>query len=410
MTALLFGPRPTLRYTKPVWVILSGCIILPAFQLIPLPPIMWQALPGRALFSQAAIIAGEPQPWRPIALVPGATINALGSLLVPLATLLLLTQLKDEERRYVPAILLSIITASMLIGLMQFAGLNIASPFGDRGPVDVSGFFDNRNHFALLLAIGCALAPVWAALSKRQHRLRMSVAVGLALLFTLCILASGSRAGILGGFLGLFFGALIARHIFLRALSGYTRWKVWAIFGVLTAIIVAILLLSVFTNRAVSINRFLLNDATQDMRSRTLPTIIDMIGTYFPAGTGYGSFDPIFRIHESLDLLSPNYFNHAHNDFLETILDGGIAGLMLLAIGALWWCVATYRAYRSGDAHQNGLARLGSSIILLVTVASAVDYPARTPLMMAIVTIAAIWLAAAKAVRGPALPATSRLL
>ena len=62
-------------------------------------------------------------------------------------------------------------------------------------------------------------------------------------------------------------------------------------------------LISVAAGRAVSINRALTVDAGQDMRARGLPTVLEMIRTYFPFGSGLGGFDPIFRIHEPFELL-----------------------------------------------------------------------------------------------------------
>jgi O-antigen ligase len=131
-------------------------------------------------------------------------------------------------------------------------------------------------------------------------------------------------------------------------------------------------------------------DAAQDVRARALPTVLAMIGNYFPAGAGFGGFDLLFRMHEPFHLLKPTHFNHAHNDFLEILLDGGVAGAFLL-VGAIgWWAIASVRAWRDGAT----TSCLGSAILLLVFVASLSDYPARTPIVMAVVAVAATWLAA----------------
>jgi O-antigen ligase len=99
----------------------------------------------------------------------------------------------------------------------------------------------------------------------------------------------------------------------------------------------------------------------------------------------------MFRIYEPLELLKRTYFNHAHNDFLEILLDGGLPALLLL-LGSLGWYIwASIRAWRADPVYY-GLGRLGSGMILLILVASVFDYPARTPIFMAIIVIAAIWL------------------
>ncbi len=410
IAAILFGPRPALIETKAVWFILIGCIALPTLQLIPLPPTIWQAFPGRSLFSQAAMIAGEPQPWRPITLVPGATLNAVGALLIPLTTLILMAQLNNDEHRRILDIVLFVITISMLIGLAQFSGANVGAPFGDHGPVEVNGFFNNRNHFALLLAIGCIITPVWAFLGKRPQRWRAPVAFGLTILFALSILASGSRAGAIVGLLGLGFGTIISWRGIGSSLARYPRWVAPTAVALIGAIIAVVIGLSFAANRAVSLNRVLTNGAAQDMRERSFPTVLTVLETYFPIGSGYGSFDPVFRIHEPFALLSPEYFNHAHNDLLEVVLDGGVAGLLILAGALIWYVTVSMRAWRAPSGTRNPLSKVGSAIILLIGLASAVDYPARTPLIMAVLTVAAVWLARKDFALGPALPQSGRRL
>lgn len=408
--ALLLGSRPRFAESSPLWIILFACIALPVVQLIPLPPTLWEGLPGRALLSQAAIVVGEPQPWRPISMVPGATINAVNSLIVPLATMLLLAQLSSDEHRRMPTMVLSIIAVQSVIGLAQFTGLGIVFPFGDNGPPDVNGTFTNRNHFALLLAIGCVLAPAWAFMSSRQERWRRPLALGLFVLFVLLILASGSRAGLVLGGLSSILGMVIAWHGISRALARYPKWIARAAVGTVLTTVVALGLISTSANRAISINRLLTTDAKQDLRGRALPTVMTMAKTYFPAGAGYGSFDPVFRIHEPFALLSPEYFNHAHNDFLEVVQDGGAAGALLLAGALLWWTLTTIGVWKNGSVAGKALSRTGSAIVLLILVASLTDYPARTPLVMAILTVAAFWMTRPNTTNSAPLPPTGRLL
>src|SRR3546814_14825252 len=80
------------------------------------------------------------------------------------------------------------------------------------------------------------------------------------------------------------------------------------------------------------------------MRARGLPTVLSMIAAYFPAGAGFGGFDPIFRLHEPFRLLKPTYFNHAHNDFLEVVLDGGLPAALLLLVAIGWYAIASIRS------------------------------------------------------------------
>lgn len=390
----LFGPRGEFRRLgdhRAVLVILLGCIALPLIQLIPLPPTWWLALPHRAPLTDAATLTGQPQPWRPWSIVPATTFNAACSLLVPLTTFCLVATLAPRDHIWLLRLLLALVVASMLVGLVQFSGVDIDNPFIN-GPGEVNGMFANHNHFALFIAFGCLLAPAWAFEREDTPRWRAPVALGLVVLFILTILASGSRAGMAAGVIGLGCGLVMIRTDVKRALRRYPRWVFPALISGTFVVIGALVMLSIAADRAMSINRAISVDISQDMRSRGLPIVLAMINDYFPAGSGLGSFDPIFRMHEPFALLKPTYFNHAHDDFLEILLDAGLPGLLLLLTALAWWTWASVRAWRAGPEQEHRLARLGSVVLVLVFGASIVDYPARTPMVMAVIVIAAIWL------------------
>ncbi|MGN5376496.1 hypothetical protein [Sphingomonas hankookensis] len=79
--------------------------------------------------------------------------------------------------------------------------------------------------------------------------------------------------------------------------------------------------------------------------------------------------------------------------------------MLLLAAAILWWLFASIRVVRVAPNTEVILARLGSAIIFLILVASLTDYPARTPTIMAVLVLAAFWLArGAKVAMHAALP------
>lgn len=388
----LFGDRPGFGGVRAIWLLLTAAIALPLIQLIPLPPDWWGGLPGRGVILEAAAASGQPQPWRPWSLSPGSTTNAAASLIVPLATLIFAAGVRPTERPRTVAVLLVLILATTLIGLLQFSGSGLNNPFINETVGQVSGNFANRNHFALLLAIGCAMAPAWAFLDGHKPRWRGPAAFGLVLLFMLTILASGSRAGILLGMIGLTIGLVLAWRGIRKELSRFPRWAFPVLIAGIIATVALFVLISIAAGRAESISRVIAIDPGQDMRGRGLPVVLEMIRTYFPAGTGLGSFDALFRMHEPFGLLKLTYFNHAHNDLLEVVLDAGLPGLLLLLAALLWWAAASFRAWRVEPAAQHMLPRLGSVVLLLIIIASIFDYPARTPMMMAMIVLASGWL------------------
>lgn len=392
IVAIVFSRRALSIRKSPVWLFLIAMVCLVLVQLVPLPPSIWEALPGRKLFVQAATLAGTAQPWRPLSIVPSATINALSSLIVPVSITVFATGLRERERKWLPAVLLVTIISAMLLGLLQLSGIEFDNPFIDDIPGKVSGIFANRNHFALLLAFGILLIPAWALSSTHIAAWRWPAALALILLFFLTILATGSRAGMMVGIFALFVALVLAWRRVQQMLRRYPPWIVPVLAVATIGLVVLFVAISMSADRAVAVHRLLTLSPEEDLRRRALPTVWAMIWTYFPFGSGLGDFATVFQIYEPFDLLNSTYFNRAHDDFLEIALNAGLPGMLLLLWAVAWWMMASVRAWRAGSSMRHVKPKLGSAILMLVFIASVFDYPARTPMMMAIIALAALWL------------------
>lgn len=409
--SIVFGPRPKFGEAKLLWLLLGACAALPMLQLLPLPPQIWLSLPGREVLEPAGALSMAGQPWRSLSIVPGATLNALGSLLIPLATLVLATSVRREERQSVPGLVLLLVLASTLLALLQISGAQMNNPLLNDTPGAISSSFANRNHFALFLVFGCMLAPVWAFSGDRKAGWRLPAAVGMVLIFVLTLLATGSRIGMLLGGFALGASLLIVRNAVRRELRQRARWVLPTLLAATFGLIALFVLLSVAADRAASITRLVEVDVSADMRSRALPVVWNMVRTYFPAGSGLGGFDPLFRLHEPFHLLKFTYFNHAHNDFLEVTLDAGLAGLLLLVFALVLWARASIQAWRPRGTGRHAMAKLGSAMLFAIIVASIFDYPARTPMIMAMIVVAGLWLfSPSEGARRDALPRSGQHL
>jgi O-antigen ligase len=388
---IIFGRRRPNFEDRPLWLFLIAMIGLAVAQLVPLPPAVWEALPGRRLFVDAAALAGTAQPWRPWTIVPSATLNALSSLIVPVVVLVFSAGLSADERRRLPSFILLLVVAAMLVGLLQLSGIMFDNPFVDDSPGEMSGIFANRNHFALILAFGILLMPYWTLAGRKISGWRWPEALGLVLLFFLTIIATGSRAGMAVGVIALIISLVLARAPIRASLRRSPRWVLPALIAGIVALIVLFVAISVSADRAASIHRLFALNPEDDMRRRALPTIWAMIKAYFPFGSGLGDFATVFQIYEPFDVLQMTYVNRAHNDYLEIVLNAGLPGLLLLIAAFGWWLAASLRVWRAGeDAPQ--MAKVGSAMLLLVFIASLSDYPSRTPMMMAIIILSASWL------------------
>ena len=118
-----------------------------------------------------------------------------------------------------------------------------------------------------------------------------------------------------------------------------------------------------------------------------------MIWKYFPFGSGIGSFVEAYQIDEPLNYLTASYVNHAHNDWLETLLVGGLPATLILLLTITLFLLRTINLWRRKDRDRRAIkfARLPSILIVIVALASATDYPLRTPVIMALFAIFCLW-------------------
>ena len=389
---VVLSARLNWRAMAPIAIFLGLAVFLVLIQLVPLPPAIWTSLPGRELLTGIAEVSGQAQAWRPLSLSPSATANSLGSLIVPVTALVLVANLTREQHWRIGWLLLGLIFGGCILALLQLSGAQFRSPLINYVAGAISGNFANRNHLALFVAFGCLMAPILGFGRDRMVRWKAGVTIALLPVFLLVILATGSRTGLVLGSVGLLFGLFAVRSNIVRELKSLPRKAAIALAAGSVLSLVAIVAAAITLGRAAGLERVMNSQVGDDLRSQSLPYVIDAVMRYFPVGSGFGTFDPVYRMIEPDSLLQPQYFNHAHNDWLEVILDGGMAGAALLVAAVGWWLLTSWRAWKDG---QSRLAIMGSGALLLVMIASVPDYPARTPMIMAVMVIAAVWLRSA---------------
>ena len=368
---------------------LAGVMIV---QLVPLPPDLWLSLAGRSFYAEAAAAAAAAQPWRPISLAPDRTVESVLSLLPILAAVLALGLGSPSVRRAAAVALLWIIVFSALLAvLQQSGGPNSDLRFYRFTNRDAGvGLLANRNHQALLMAMGIPVAAWWALQPGRffsSPPIRPAIGAGLILVCLLGALLTGSRTGMVVASIGLLSSIPLAWPVVGR-LPRIVRASV-ALFFVCGLLAIVLLLPSV---------RLTSDVILADPRARFWPTVLDMIGTFMPIGAGFGTFDLVFPRFEDLSRLTPQYLNRAHNDFLEIGAEAGLAAYVLLLIYVSWWVVSSLRVWRAplGKVRGLSLGRLGSILIGLCLFASLTDYPLRTPLLGAIFAAVSILLFASE--------------
>jgi O-antigen ligase len=400
LAAIVFVSTPAEDRSRVPLAFLMALAALMLIQLVPLPPSIWSGLPGREPLVRIGELTGTQDMWRPISLDPDATINSLLTLL-PAAVIVcgMMSMSRNRWPLLVTALLVAV-AATALLGVLQYTA-------GGRGGFYLyrvnsapwpTGLFANRNHHAAFLAMGLPLLRVWILLAQNDGaRVRRTwIAMAGALFIAASLAMTGSRAGLVVGALGVVAAVLLfpgeRRSSGRRAALSprlRTAGKV-----ALVAVPLGLVAMAVAMSRLPALQRLISTDTGEELRVQWMPTLFQMVGDYFPVGTGFGVFDEVARAYEPDALLAPVYFNHAHSDPIELVLNGGAAAILLVVLFLIWCAFRAWRTMRPFRAASPVayLPRLGLLCILILFAASIVDYPLRTPALAAVFAICCMWL------------------
>src|SRR6476469_2124436 len=355
--------------TRLALLLLGLMLLLPLLQLIPLPPAVWQRIPGRESAVRLDQLMGWSM-WRPLSLDVEGTISSFLELLVPAAFFVGSIFLSLQERVRLLWIVIAFALLSALLGVAQLVSGGSLTPYPSSHTGYPVGLFVNRNHNAALLLMAIPLVGTLAAIQLVRGKPRLPVTLATAsafVVFSIVVLGTTSRGGLLLLPLALAAGLWL---LIRRQSAGQVGLPALVTLGAAALV----LILNGGVTR--TLTRF---SSLQDDRLNYWQDIGWALKHYGPAGTGYGTFVPVFQSAESLESVGPLYINHAHNDFLEVLLEGGLpAAFLLLAFLALI-ALALLRGSKAKSA-ERPLINLGAVAgILLVMLFSLVDYPLRMP-------------------------------
>ncbi len=377
-------------------------ILLVATYLMPIPPqiVNFSISTGDvATVRAAADVSGVPQT---LSMAPSATWQSLFFLVAPLAVFLVALQLhRDDLRRSVP-LLICVGAISGLIGVLQLAGSASGRLYFYQITNNGSavGLFANRNHAGVFLACLFPMLAFFAAKSKATHlgsrNTRQLIAMAIAIILVPLILVTGSRSGMLTATVGLI-GAALLYISHASSYRGSTKAKsatpIWA-----AAILVCLVLVTVYFSRAEAIERIFAENGGARARADFWTSGLQLFWRYFPLGFGPGGFVPAFQNIEPLALLDAAYLNRLHNDWLETALTFGVPGILLMLAGAVYYLRRSFVLWMRMDGARSAVAlgRMASIVIAILCIASLSDYPLRTPAMAGFAALVLVWFAHAR--------------
>lgn len=387
----------TPRSTAPLWM-LGALALLFVLHLVPLPPALWERLPGRSVVAQGDRLLFGAAPWRALSIDPDATVQS-ALMLVP-AIALFVAAWRGSERR-LRAIITGMLAAggiSLLMALVQVAlrGAAMTYIYPTLHVGLPTGIFANRNHQGAMFVMA---SPFIAALACQHGRPGGRGLVPVAAGLTLCVvgtLITGSRTAAALLPIGLA-GAIL---ILMPPVPPRRLIAIGAALVVLTlgAIMLIVVLggdaLGALGSRAGPLD---------DTRFRFWPAVMKAGVATLPVGTGIGTFRHAYDLYEPAALIAPLYVAHAHNDYLEILLESGVPGLLLAAAFVVWALRAGASAWtlsvggglsnRATSEKMRPLARAATIAIVVALLHSVADYPLRTTTLSAMFAFACAMLA-----------------
>jgi len=335
------------------------CFLL--FQLVPLPPAILKLLSPQSydIYQQTLGII-EPSAWLSISIHKKATLEEFFRYASYVSFYYLAIQLLADKKKLQKTVYVIVIFASLLVffSLIQhFTSINTIYWLREiSGNVVIFGPYLNHNHFAGLMEMIFPIALALFLYLKPRIKYEISLREKIVEVFD----PQGSNVYLLLGFASV----LIVTSIVISLSRG-------AMISICLAMILFVILLILRSKRkkngivlvlflvlvVLSISWFGWDDVFQRFGKLTTErgTIhearfvfwkdsVNIIKDFPVTGTGFGTFANIYPRYRTYT--SPLSVLHAHNDYLELLIEGGLIGFALVTWFLLVVLMKTLRVYR----------------------------------------------------------------
>ena len=358
------------------WLLVVSPLFAALLQLTPLPVSWWSMLPGHGLYSQL-----HNSEWLALSVTPDATRASLMAGIPLVAAFLVARTSSEKQIALLPPILVLIAFVQAVWGLLQ-AGLFKSLYFGAEFAGSLIGSFANSNHFANYIAMTLPLAVfvVWRSVPHRRTvvhpRSQLAAVFWLVVLLVLVttVLASGSRTGAITGMVVTFLALLLA----LSSVSKTHRK--WYRLGAAVLVVAGLVVVGVNT----LVVRF---DADRlgvdgNFRWMLVASSWQAALAFWPTGSGAGSYSAVYPAFEAIGLRG--FAEHAHNDYVEFLIEFGLLFVLLAALVAGLAVRQTWSLWRQVSTGGRGVdAVLLQSFcglgLLAIFLHSWVDFNLRIP-------------------------------
>ena len=246
-----------------------------------------------------------------------------------------------------------------------------------------TGTFVNPNHFAaylnLILAVGVArvMTSTISSVNSAGQWLNLMMSGTLAWRLSLVILVvalvmSHSRMGNLAFAVSLFAGAgfymLIKRRLILA-------WVL--VLG--SIVLVDALLVGARFGSSQIVESVAKTVVSEERRVDLIAALQPMVSDFWMAGAGAGSFYSVFPGYRQAAVGSEFYY-HAHNDYLEFLIELGLPGVLLLVLFVAFTLRACYLVIRNTNSTWSQVGGYaGLMAVVAIAAHSIADFSLRIP-------------------------------
>lgn len=366
-------------------ILLGLTLATPLLQLIPLPPALWSALPGRAAVVETYRSANLDLPWLAISVSSWATVRVAFSLLPPVAIFLGVLACRSEERRHLLLLVLFVGFASVLLDIAQLVQ-GAESPLRFYSYTDAKagvGFFANRNHNAAFLYSLIPLAALVFEFAPLRRAGNVVALLGFFMAVVLGLMMTGSRSALaLGAVSCILTYALILNGRFARPARDRLP-----IYITVAGIFFMMSLLAPSFGLVHILDRFQGEEIASDVRWTVARVSLEAAKAFFPFGSGLGTFERVYPLFEPTNTIIPFIVNHVHNDLLEIVLEAGLPGIVLVGGWFILTIVCAGRNMRENDPFAKKERWFALIVMALLFVHSLWDYPLRTSALAAVFAV-----------------------
>jgi O-antigen ligase len=367
-----------------------------AVQLLPLPAFLLKVLsPNAVALNSQYGLSSSSSRFLGLSLVPSETVRAGSELMAYflLGFLVLRTFTSAKQIRRLIGVIIAMGVFEALYGMFELYNMNprILFYWKESSLDSVSGTFVNRNHLSgylemiIPLAVGVIVARLglfslsglkwrekFLAVTEKNLLINLMLAL-MTIVMSIAIVFSHSRSGI---------ATMVLTFVFFFGLAALFKEKNGEqkklIRQFINGMFLFVVLLSVVIGIRSTVQRFSPDRVLREGRATIWAQTLRWIGQFPVFGTGLGTFASLNPGSEVEGTLIG--YDHAHNDYLEYLMEVGAVGFILLLALIFIMLGRSLVAWQSrADPEVRGLALGGLVSCLSVLFHSATDFNTHIP-------------------------------